>query len=470
MFDFLKKTAQVLLNNPQDPIEAFKNNCTLAISILKSGTDDEYTLRESLDAISRDLQTEMQTGSCNFLDYLTENNIMERMADLIAANIKAPHAQAVVVFFTRFFSRDLCHYLHQMTVHKALTKIISKLVVLNWKCERETSLFIRQLYTRIAEDPITFELLQDGDQKFPLIQFLADTCTLVKPSGRLARDFIEKMFFQETKIANTYGTLMRDALYPVLQRLFVDISKLTETIDFSGSSIIGILEWCDRLFQFRQDFDVGSVYGQVDASLSLNKKLHAMAFWLDHLVRSEKIRTATLSFCITEKFVDELASACESEREELNLAALRLLLLLLNFQSARAVLLPPRCNASVDVITALPESWRASAERPYERITSDVVDIAGDRPEGRNGRLYAGILGIYSRYGSLERGTCLEVTRTLSLFYAWAPDLINQELHDATRFAMSAVKNVESEEGRNLISFVRAVHMKFVAAVKDCKP
>ena len=471
MFDFLKKTAQVLLNNPQDPMESFRRNCGFVCDTVKSGADDDYRLREALDAIARALQSEVHSGSCNFLDYLTENGIMEKVADLITSNIRQSHAQLLVLFFAQFFSRELHHYLHQMTVHTAITKVISKLVMLNWKCEKEVRFFVRQLYTRIAEDPITFELLaerKDADRTFPIIGFLVETCTSMKPSGTLARDFIEKMFFQETEMAKSYGLFVKQALYPVLRKLFMDVSQFVETIDFGGSSVIVVLEWCDRLFQFGQDFDIGQVYKELDQSLTAKKKLQAMAFWLDHLVRSEKIRAATLAFCISDKLVQQIVDACESSREDLNCAAFDLLLLLLNFESARAVLLPPFCSESVDVITALPESWQASAERPFEKFSKDIVQLNSDRPCGANAQLYSALLGIYRRYGSLGTHTCFQLTKTLSLFYAWAPDLINQELHDATRMAMSALRDVESQEARNLISFVRSAHTKFISALKNC--
>ncbi len=471
----IKKTAQGLLKdiNPQtDSLEEFQKCCKSVLLILRSGSSNEsHGLKENLDRIIKDLREKSSQNSLKFLDYLTEADIMEKMADCISLNLRQRHAELMITFFTEFLTPEMSQYIHHMAVHKAITKVIASLDLLNWKCPRQVACFVRHIYTKLAAEPVTFELLmqqEEGKNKSPIIEFLALGCTCVDSTGRYAREFIEKMFFQENDFQRRYGSEMREALYPVLLKLFVEISGFAQTIDFKGSIIGTTVEWCDRLFQFNQDFEIEKVYEEIVKGLSLQKKLRAMAFWLDHIVRSDKMRTRTLNFCIQPRLLDAIGEACESHQEDTYLSAFDLLLLLLNFDSARRVLLPPYSLESIDIMNAVPKEWQVTSN-PHESISKDIVKVKCDRPTSSNIRIYGALIEIYRKFGSATADSNSQLTKIISLFYAWAPDLINMELLEATKEAYSTLENVGSENAKVLLSFVRDVHNKFISAPKEAK-
>lgn len=453
------KKARELVVGEEDRKNGFARNCDTVLGIVTPLPAFERSMR----LIISDLQAEASDNDSDCLDYLVENEVARKIADKISPTIKSEYLDAILRFFAYFVTPEYSQHLCQIAIHSAVAVVMSQMEFLDRKCPRDARPFVTSLCERVESNPIIIELLFCGsgaEKTLPLLDYLASAVVSTSESGTFARDFIQRVFFAKTTISRQYGSYLRTRLYPILVSLLFSIAGYCQTIQFEGS-VTKILNWCERLFLFDDDFPIEKVFERLACDSSPSERFSAMSFFLSRFVGSETIRLKAITSCIQNRFVDLLVESFASPDECLVRSAMSMVLLLLNFECGRIVLLPPFCETMIDVMYLVPASWfeRESWWRP---VSDSVVCARKGREGGQSGSLYMALLRILARFGELEQLTCEAFVKLMTVWFAMAPDLMNRELADAL------VEAVTGGEVRRvmIIRFVKDMHEKFVAAAK----
>ena len=149
MFGKINKFARSLLTQV-NPLTEFQHSCANVLRILRSGTIEEIpTFVKSLNHIIVALQKERQEQDCRYLNYVTENQILQKIADGITDNLKSEHVKPLLTFWLEFLSPGMINLLHQVAVHSALAADLCRLDFLNRKCESETLEFVENLWRKM---------------------------------------------------------------------------------------------------------------------------------------------------------------------------------------------------------------------------------------------------------------------------------------------------------------------------------
>lgn len=436
MFGKINKFARSLLTQV-NPVTEFQHSCSNVLRIMRSGTIEEIpTFVKSLNHIIVALQKERQEQDCRYLNFVTENQILRKIADGITDNLKSEHVKPLLTFWLEFLSPSLINLLHQVAVHSALAAVLCKLDFLNRKCESETLEFVENLWRKMEEDPIQFELLavQKGDGRcFPILDYFVATAFSTSTNGRVCRSIIEKLMMRQTELGRLYSHYLKQKLFPRFTELLISVSGYAQTVAFRGI-MTAFMEWFDNIITYTPDFDIGNIFSFVETKLSPYKRLLAMAFFVSTF-HSETVHKAAVQFCVTEKMMSEIVESCRSDHDDLVRAAIALISQLIKCKEIAAEILPPKCDKGAHILSIIPVEWLMesegdAAQAAYSRSAAILREVYGDdgRMDGKNSQIYDALLFILSRFSVLSLPTCLALTRVISLFHTVAPDLINEDL------------------------------------------
>ena len=471
MQGFLKKVKGYIKFPQTTPLEAFKNSCARVTSILESGAIDERrNLEKSLAHITSALEPEPHDSN-EFANYFIEEGVMEQICSRITPESKSELMHPLLSFFIRFLGASLNDYLNCVRIHDAYSSFLLKLEFFDRKCPDQTRQFLRDLWERTEEDPVRFQLLAIQSAEglsYPILDYLTACCVSPLKNGSLARTLILK-FFKNRSLRNDCGGYLEGKLWQVLKELLVTISGYAETIDFDGT-MMRVLQWCGEAFEAAGNFPLEDVYMTIGKTLPPHRQLFAYSMFLSAIPDGD-IRLRTGIYAIQKTVTETIEHALGSEKEMVIRSALSLLTQLIINDSTRVAVLPAVSAQSQDVVAAVPSLWG------MEPCTKDPVTLDAPRGNGANEKIYLLVLRHLERFQWLSLNMCRRITEFLVLLFAFAPDLINEELTRAFRVAVEPYATTELPDtdidasvdsavvrAKILRDFARETHATFVAS------
>ena len=469
MRGFLDKVKETLKIPPSDPRVKFRNACDKVLSILLSGAVDERAnLERALVSVADWLgQKPYQTNE--FAEYFIENDIMEQICARISPDTKSELIHPLLNFLVKFLGPTLSEYLTCVRVHDAFAGIIRRLELFDRKCPEETRQFLRDLWDRVEEDPVRFQLLAvhlDTGLGYPVLDYFVSACSLPSKSGSLVRSLILK-FFGNPDLRKDCGGYLEQKLWPILKDLLITVSSYPETIDFDGT-MMQTLRWCGEVCNVSQ-FKVEEVYDAIKTNRPLHKRLASYALFLVAFPDGSG-RQRTVAYATQEPVLTDLETALAEENEVVMKCGLALLRQLAVCDEARKMVLPPKSKDSVDILTVEPELWGGSEDVPVVGV------VKSEREDGVNRKVFGLVLRQLGRFEMLSLGMCVEITDFLLLLLAFAPDLMNKELVMSFEKAVKNYVNVRPVESmpcpivdekpvraKILADFAKEIHATFVS-------
>lgn len=488
MWGLLKKAGEFLAPiMTTNTVDEFKDACETALESIND-TDSESTttligaLNNVIDYLTEELdETDMQ-GDIPCFDYLSGESILIKIVDSITDETPKDHIEHILAFFLSFINTKLSTYFVQMSVHRPFSKLLSLLPKLYLKGRSQTREFADNLWNIANKSSIVLEMMA-LDEHLPLVDFFCMCALLPGEEGNSARTAI-RLIMTDDKLPDAFKDYVKTYFFPMVTDFIIRTASCIVSLQFKGS-LSRLIEWIDDLLCFSADFPIEKVLNSV-ADSGLSQEILTVTFLLSFFV-AKSVTSKVRQLAFSRGFAGKIVQALKSDDIGDKKSALAFLKIAFMSSTTKLVnLLPPQCNEQADVLSILPSLWLDGCEGTtgmdaYEKDAIARIQYFArkGRKNGSNGEVFAAVLEILGQFKTIPLSMCMSVTKVITLFVTFAPDLISTQLTDAYRKAvedLSEVRSCEisSDEYKDspelraaiLVEFGKELHTTFVAAEK----